>query len=330
MLALRPSRRNPRPETGPSALIRHSLRQLEYFLRVAQTGSVSRAAADLNVSQPAVSAAIAKLEETLGIQLFIRQSWQGLALTRHGRWLAASARDVLESARHLEKGAADLAERTEGRLHLGCYTTFAPLFLPGLLASFRAAYPGVDVEVHELRRAALLPRLEDGTVELALAYDTGLADRITRTELCKVPSHVLLPPDHPRAGEAAVALSELEAEPFILLDLPGSREHLLAIFAALGLSPRIAMRSESCEMVRGLVASGFGYAILNAVPAVDRALDGARLHVRPIREPVAPLSLVLAGIPGYAPGRIAQAFRAHCRAHFATLRQTGRGGIAAA
>lgn len=311
-------------------MVAHSLKQLEYFLKVAECGNVSRAAAELNVSQPALSASIAKLEDALGVKLFVRHTWKGLTPTAHGRWLTSAAQDVLDRARQLEKGVGELSNRLEGRLHIGCYTSFAPIYLPPLLASFRAHYPDVTIEIHELRRADLLRVLDDTAVELALVYDMGLSDRIERMPLMEVPSKVLLPPGHARAADDAVRLRDLRDEPFILLDMPGSREHLLAIFASLGLSPRIAMRAQSQELVRGLVASGFGYALLNSMPAHDLAPTGGRTLARPLADPVAPLSLVLASAKGAAPTRLATLFRAHALAHFTALAQAAPHHAAAA
>lgn len=300
-------------------MLGHSLKQLEYFLKVAECGNVSHAAAELNVSQPALSAAIAKLEDALGVQLFVRHAWKGLTPTAHGRWLTGAAQDVIDRARQLEQGVAELSDRLEGRLAIGCYTSFAPIHLPPLLASFREQYPDVTVEIHELRRADLLRVLDDTAVELALVYDMGLSDRIERTPLLEIPSKVLLPPDHPRVADDVVHLRDLRDDPFILLDMPGSREHLLAIFASLGLSPRIAMRAQSQELVRGLVASGFGYALLNSMPPHDLALSGGRTVAKPLADPVAPLSLVLASAKGAATTRFGALFSAHARAHFAAL-----------
>src|SRR6202011_267553 len=105
----------------------------------------------------------------------------------------------------------------EGILRIGCYATFGAIFLPRLLAGFRKVCPTVEGTLQELRRAGLVSKLEDGTVELALAHDVGLPERIRRMPLLDVPSHILLPKGHRLAHLARGALRGLIGGPFIPL-----------------------------------------------------------------------------------------------------------------
>jgi DNA-binding transcriptional LysR family regulator len=114
-----------------------------------------------------------------------------------------------------------------------------------------------------------------------------------------------------------VSLLDLIEEPLVLLDLPQSRDHFLSVMRGRGLEPRIAHETTSLEMVRGLVANGFGYALMHSRPQSDRALDGQRLVYRPVKEPVPPQRLGLARLAGARPTRAVQRFSEFCRDHFA-------------
>jgi DNA-binding transcriptional LysR family regulator len=110
-----------------------------------------------------------------------------------------------------------------------------------------------------------------------------------------------------------VSLAELAREPHILLDLPLSREYFMQLFAEAGLEPDIALRSQHPETIRTLVANGFGYAIVNARPRNDRALDGERIVTVPLRGEPRAVRLGLASLRGIRETRTISAFKQHCR-----------------
>ena len=120
-------------------MLAYTLRQLEYFVAAANYGSVARAAEHLHVSQPSVSTAIGKLEDQLGVQLFLRQHAQGVALTAAGRRLHREARDLLRQAEDFYDSARSADSAITGELALGCFLTLGPLFMPALVTSFTAS-----------------------------------------------------------------------------------------------------------------------------------------------------------------------------------------------
>ena len=177
-------------------MIRYTLRQLEYFVAVTEAGSVARAAHHLNVTQPTVSAAIAKLEDQLGIQLLVRQHAQGVSPTPEGRWLVVYARNLLEHAREIERQSAETTGTPRGTLELASYMTLAPAFLPGLVSQFTRISPKADIRIHEAMQGDLIEGLRDGRYHLALLYDVDLPDDVTATPLAAFSPHVLLPDNH--------------------------------------------------------------------------------------------------------------------------------------
>ncbi|HEX2589617.1 MAG TPA: LysR family transcriptional regulator [Gaiellales bacterium] len=293
--------------------MRFSFRQLEYFVAAGETGSVTRAAQGSHSAQPTVSAAIAKLERALGVQLFVRHHAQGLSLTPEGRRFLGEAKELLRHASEVERLAVTLSDEIAGVLDLGCLVTLAPLVAPSLVRGFEAANPRVHVELVESHQDGLLERLRAGLTSAALTYDLQLPADVEFEPLVELPPHALLPAGHRLALRKRVGLGELAHEPHILLDLPLSRDYFLQLFAEAGLEPVIALRSEHPETIRTLVANGFGYGIVNARPRNDRALDGEPVVTVPLRETHRPMRLGLASLRGIRETRTITAFKQHCR-----------------
>lgn len=292
----------------------YTLRQLRYFVAAAEAGSVTAAARACHVAQPSVSTALGQLEDALGVQLFIRHHAQGLSMTPAGRRLVGDARSLLSHAEGLRATARGLGEGLAGTLDVGCFVTFAPFVLPGLLSAFTAAHPDIRVTIHESDLKGLHEGLRAGRHELALTY--YLSEDVAFEPLAEVPVHVLLPKGHALAGRARIPLARLATEPMILLSLPRSRAYFLSIFHAHGLEPRVAYETPSFEMVRSLVGNGHGYALMHSRPASEETLDGKPLIYRRIAEPLVPMRLGLARMPDVRPTRMAEAFTAICLDHF--------------
>jgi len=302
-------------------LASYTLRQLSYFVATAEGGSVAEAARRLNVAQPSVSSAIQKLEDLFGVQLFLRHHAQGVSLTSAGRRLVAEARSLLAYAEELSDRAQGLGQTLRGRLDVGCFLSFAPLYLPGLLTRFAADYPEVEVQLHEAPQDTLLQDLESGRIDLALLYDFGLGAGLTQEPLIELPPYALLPSEHPMAQRwpAGVSLRELAGEPLILLDVPPSRDYFTGLFRPLAVDPKVRFRTPSFETVRGMVANGLGYSLLVTRPAGDLSYDGRPLVCRPILEPAEPGRIVSARLAQARSTRLIGSFLAFCRSYFAEL-----------
>jgi DNA-binding transcriptional LysR family regulator len=291
----------------------YTLKQLRYFVAAGETGSVTKAASLVHVSQPSISAAIAHLEAVFGLQLFIRHHAQGLSLTPAGRRLLGEAKRLMTQAENLHQYASELGESLAGQLDVVCFTTLAPILMPALIKDFCADYPQMQIRCHEAHQEDLLDGLMGGRFEVGLTYDLDMGGDVAFEPVASFPPYAILPPDHPLAGRDRVAIAELIDEPMILLDLPHSREYFRSIFLALGLEPRIEHRTASPHMVRGLVANGFGYSLLNARLEHDRALDGKPFRAVALSDEIAPLRVGVVTLAGITPTRAATAFAEHCR-----------------
>ncbi len=298
-------------------MIRFSFRQLTYFVAAAQEGSTLRAAEALNVSQPAVSVAISDLESTFGQKLFVRRHAQGMVLTPYGRRKLAEVRQLLVHANAIS--GSDEDGSLSGDLELGVFSTLAPAFAPGLMRAFAALHPNVRVHMREENLDQIQSDLTGGIIELALLYDLDTINEIERIPLADFQPYVLLREGHPLAKRGKVSLIQLAAEPFVLIDLPHSREYFLSLFRMAGVMPANLIRCVSIETVRGLVANGFGVSILITHPYGEHAYDGRRLTYRPLAENVPPQRAII-GYSSNAPRtRLADAFVAVAQHYFANL-----------
>jgi len=293
--------------------MRFTLRQLQLFVATCDAGTVTLAAQRENISQSAVSAALAELERALGVQLLIRHHAHGVTPTPAGRQLLAQARGLLQQATDFDRLAVEITEEVTGRIALGCLVTFAPTVVPRLCQQFLEKHPGVDIVLREGGQDELLTLLRNGELNLALTYDLDIPADIVFDPLAELPPSVLLPADHRLAERPEIDLYELASEPYILVDLPMSRDYFRALFLSKGLQPNIAMRSPHLETIRSLVANGFGYSLLNVRPVLDRALDGLPLAIVPLAGDHRPMILGVAALARTRQPKAVTAFHDHCR-----------------
>lgn len=293
-----------------------TLRQLDYFVIAAESASLAEAAARANVSQPSISTAIAKLEDQLGVQLFVRHHAQGISLTHMGRRVLGDARNLLRQAADFEHNAADSGETLRGVLEIGCFVTFAPAFMPALITAFSRLHPDVSLRLHEATQDELITGLTSGRLDLALLYDLELPERIHCEHVATGYPYALLSTAHPLAKRSRIPLRDLAEEPFILLDVPPSRTYFLGLFETAGLKPDVAFASSSLEMVRGLVGCGAGFSLLVTRPHGDATYDGSALAIRPIDTNARPSEISLARLDQITPTRLMETFSSFCRDWF--------------
>ncbi|MCD5344877.1 LysR substrate-binding domain-containing protein [Agromyces sp. H3Y2-19a] len=278
-----------------------TLVQLRYFVAAATKRSMTEASVDLHVAQSAVSTAIAQLERTLGVQLFVRQRSKGLALTEAGEQLLRDAHSLLAQVDEMADAVRGHHHDVRGTLRLACFVTLAPFVLPTLISRVEAEHPRLRIEVFEADADGTVAMLLNGSVEAAIAYDFGQLHDLSFDHLFSAPPHVILPADHPLAASERIELSALAGQDLVLLDMPHSREYFLGMLAAAGVEPQIRYSSRSYETVRSLVARGQGYSILNQVPRSPQTYDGGELRAVAIADDVAPLDVCLVRVAGVRP-----------------------------
>ncbi len=233
---------------------------------MADEGSISSAARALNVTQPTLSSSLRELEHSLGVTLFLRSRGRPLALTPEGRVLLPEIRRLVQHSADVEHRAQGLAAPQTGSVRIGSLVTIAPVLLAPLLRAFRDRRPDAGFNVTTGDQQELLNGLRTGDLHLALTYDLNLDEGVSFQPIATVAPKVLLPSAHRYAGRRSVKLSALSKEPFILLDLPLSRDYFMSVFLSASVSMRPSFRCSDLSFVRSLVAGGFGYSIVNLVP----------------------------------------------------------------
>jgi len=295
-----------------------TLRRLRYFVAVADNESLTAAAEALHVSQPSLSVAISDLESTFEVQLIVRHHAKGVSLTPAGAEIARHARQLLDHAEELESRIVQLGSSAGGPLDIGCFTTVAPFLLPQLVRKLAALHPAISPVLREGKQDEVQGDLLHGKTEIAILYDLDISDLIDCHTLMRLPPYVLVSPEHPLAGRKSASLTELADLPMVLLDTPGNHNYFVTLFEQAGLEPKIAHRSTSYEMIRSMVANGFGYSILNLQPANSRDYDENELLSIGIEEQPKALSLVVATLKEGRLTERARIFRQFCIDEFAS------------
>lgn len=293
--------------------MRFTLRQIEYFIAAGELGSITLASERVKISQPSISTAISHLENELGTQLFVRHHAQGLSLTPTGRVLLAEAKRLLQQAENLYASASDLNDQIRGQLSLGCLVTLASMVMPELSHSFTSKYPATQVRHQVSDHEQLLESLRRAEIDVAITYDLLIPENFEFQPLVALPPHVLIGKSHALARRSSLKLKELVSEPFILLDLPISREYFLSLFLKEGLEPRIAERSTHQDAIRTMVANGYGYTLANARPRSDIAMDGRQVKRVELSGKHQPMILGLTSLRERRKSRLIEAFESHCK-----------------
>lgn len=304
---------------GLPAVPPFSLRQLRYFVAMAEAGSICAAAESLHVSQSAVSLAESELERALKVQLCVRRKAHGITLTGAGEQLLHRARELLLQADDVVRGLA--GNTLAGPLSLGCYLTLAPTLLPRLMNEFEELQPKVEISFSEDTADALQQRLIAGELDLVVLYDMTVRPEIEGIELFRSRPHVVLSAEHPlaTATDTRISLKDLADEPMILYDSPPSSTHTLLLCHQAGVRPKVRHTTTSFETARGLVGRGLGWGMLIQRPPNDRTYEDRQIVHRDIVELGDYTVAVLLGWAARSrPTRRAQEFIEHCLRTFET------------
>ncbi|QXT39508.1 LysR family transcriptional regulator [Gymnodinialimonas ceratoperidinii] len=266
-----------------------TLRQYEYIVGVADAGSLTHAAAVLNVSQPSLSTALTRVEARLGAAIFQRGKGAALAVTPFGHRIIDEARSLLAHAARIEN------HRTEAQatFTLGCFEDLAAWYLAPSLASLAERFPETRFQSREGRFASISADLSEGRMDAAICYDVGFGEGFLRRRIREVSPVAFLAPDHPLATRSALSLHDVAAHPVILFSEEVSDGFMRDLFARTQLAPEVRQRVASVETMRSLAAHGAGIGISYAQPPTQLSYDGKPLVTVPITDPEARAAIVL-------------------------------------
>ena len=258
------------------------LRQLKYFQKVSRLQSVTKAAEELFVAQPSVTASIHKLEAELGLALFDR-SQRNITLTVEGSVFLRRVDEILSRVDDAVAEMNDYRLRQSGAIRVGIPSMIGVFLFPKVFTTFTALYPQYELTVVEEGTISILRLLEQGKLDIGFVV---LFDQIKDLEVLQVAKGqmmVCLPPGHPLAELPAVPMSSLHDEPFILLKKGTyNRQMILEQCEKNHFVPNIIFSTSQLETIIGLVEKGVGISFL--LDVIARKQHG--IVSRPLEEPL--------------------------------------------
>lgn len=229
------------------------LRQLRYFLAIAESLSFTRAAAALHLTQPTLSQQIKQLERDLGTVLFDRVG-KTIRLTAGGQVFKQHAERALREITSASTALDELEGLTHGALTIGVFQSFNSSLLPPILAEFSASHPGIRITVRQLPTLDMEDRLIKGELDLGITYVPTMSDRIQIERLFDEPMMLVVSERHPYARRREIRIEQLRDQPLVLLtpEFP-SRQLLSQWFEAAGLQPCVTIEINSTDAILATV-----------------------------------------------------------------------------
>ena len=261
-------------------LRRVTIKKLRTLAAVAENGTLSGAAATLNVTPPAVTLQMKELEEIATMPLLERGNG-ALKLTEAGQ-------EFLAAAAHIEAVLEECAEALEelsgidgGHVSVGVVST-AKYFAPRALAAFAKEHPRVDMQLRVGNRSETIAALERMELDFAVMGRPPENFPVANAEIADHPHIIVVPVDHPLAGRRRVALKSLAEESFLMRE-PGSGTRLIMrrLFRDAGFEPRLGMEIDSNETIKQAVMAGLGIALISA-HTVSAEIEDGRLAMLPV------------------------------------------------
>jgi LysR family transcriptional regulator, transcription activator of glutamate synthase operon len=286
--------------------------ELHWFVVLAESENMTEASARLNITQPALSRALARLEHRLHARLFDRVN-RRLRLNRHGEILLEHARRCLAEFAAAEERITALVDPARGTVRLAFLHSVSTWLVPEMLRRYREERPAVRFELRQAPGYQNIADLRDGLVDLAVT-----APRPAEPDIAWHPLHrerlcLAVPADHPLAGRHGCSLTEVAGEPFVALRVElGMREISDELCAHAGFAPAIAFESSEIASMEGLVAAGLGVAIV-PTPRAHRATPG--VYYLPLSDPGAHRVIGLASPCNLAEPPVVHRFAEFVRAH---------------
>ena len=281
--------------------------QLRIFYHVAKHRNFTKAAGELFISQPAVTAQMKAFEAYCGFKLFKKKgriNW----LTDEGRTLFEYAKTIFAIEKEIENAVDDMRELKRGVLRIGTTKAYARYFMPLMLSTFHSQYPDVGIELNEGSSLEMTLSLLDFKNEVAIIAKAENVAGIRFIPFSREEMVVITAPDHPLTRRSAISFRDLADEPFIMKDKgSGTRKLVDRIFSLNNCTPNILMEVSNSEFIKQLVQRGDGVSFL-VREAVAAELAAGRLAAVPLREEKLYLDVSVAYLEGQHLSPPAKAF----------------------
>ncbi|MFO0955997.1 MAG: hydrogen peroxide-inducible genes activator [Isosphaeraceae bacterium] len=252
--------------------------QLRNFLRIVELGSFTGAARACGLTQPALSQQIARLEAELGCPVLERLG-RHVTPTDAGERLRRQAEQIVALVDDAVREVKDDGET--GKVSVAAIPTIAPYFLPAVLGRFRERCPAARIEVNEETTESLVRRCQQGEIDVGILALPAEARHLEVEPLFDEELLVVLPAGHPLADRPSVAMNDVRAEPFVLLEEAHClSEHILSFCQKRRFQPIATGRANQLATIQELVALGLG---VSFIPEMARKLDASpRRAYRPV------------------------------------------------
>ncbi len=262
-----------------------NLKDLKYFVTVAELKHFGRAAEACFVSQPTLSMQLKKLEESLGTPLLERQP-RTVLLTPAGRAVLPLAQEMLRLSEDIRTVAARLQDPGEGELRLGAFPTLAPYLFPHVVPPLRARHPRLKLYLVEEKTETLIQQLGAGRLDAALLAEPVDRPQFDHLHLFQEDFLLAAPASHPLAGRTRIRAEDLRSEALLLLTEGHClRDQALEFCSLSGTREREEFRATSLETLRQMVASGMGITLLPELTVRPPVQNPAGLELVPFEAP---------------------------------------------
>ena len=286
------------------------LQQIRYFIAVYETLNFTKAAAQCQVSQPALTKAIKRLEDYLGGTLFVRDG-RRVIVSEFGKILYPNLEEMLRQDQAVKTLSKNFRLLDKTPLSVGVMVTIGPTALAPFLVDFRTKHPGIEVSVVERPLMELLRALKEGEVEVALLHDPEQDNGDIRADPIYQERYVVvLPPGHALAARDEIRLKDLSKQSYVDRLSCEMRELVMAKAAMEDVELYARFRSEHEDWVQGMVLAGMGFAFMP-----EYAVTAKDLIVRPLVDPAVSRTVSIASIRGRKWSFAASAFSQSLRTY---------------
>ncbi|WP_066307563.1 LysR family transcriptional regulator [Bacillus sp. FJAT-29814] len=245
--------------------------QLFYFQTVAKHNSFTKASEELNLSQPALSRSILRLEEEIGVPLLERKS-RGVVLNQYGKVFLEYVNQVLSEMKDAKQKIHDMVDPNHGTISLAFIQTLGSSFVPDLISDFQKEFPNIQFQLSQNISSKILKEIHAANI------DIGFCSPLEQHEgLCSVPVlseelFLIVPASHRLAEKERINLSEVADEPFILFKPQTALHDLIEnLCHEAGFHPRKVFEGYEERTVSDLVGANFGVAIVPHIPNLDKS-----------------------------------------------------------
>lgn len=263
--------------------MKFTLRQLNFFIVLAQTQQISKAASRCNISQSSMTVAMRNLEEALNNQLFLRQP-KGIKLTAAGERFLHHARKIVNDSQLAVDDLLYQPQLNRGDVTIGLAKTLSAYLLPAIISEVEQHFPLMGIRYIEDNPSVLTRALKQREIDFCLLLTSNIPheNELNIETFIRSARRLWLAQGHPLLNQPSVMLADIESLPFLLLDTDEYPDVIFEHWRSHGGKPNVSFSTTSFEAVRSLVAKGKGVTILSDLVYRPWSLEGLRVMRRTI------------------------------------------------